>query len=187
MDVRDVEFELERAVRTLARPIVQESTLLKGMRQETGRAVRARDVALTAWEHHAGAAMTMAKVSRLPAAQRLALLAVLDRLHRVNAYRALPHELAPYVGQYQIQAGLLGELVCWYCGEKYQVTDKDRKMTGKELASRFGLSQSTVHTLKKRVYEQMDRWLGMAIERMGWMMEGGDTETPICTPEKKPL
>jgi len=176
MGARDVEFELERAVCTLARPIVQESTLLKGMRQEVGRAVRVRDVAMTAWEHHAGAAMTMAKVARLPGVQRLVLMAVLDRLHRVNAYRALPHELAPYVGQYQIPSGLLGELVCWYCGEKLQVANKERRMIGVELARQFGVSSSTVCTLKKRVYAQMDHWLELAIERMGWMMEAGNRE-----------
>lgn len=175
-DFLGVELALEQAVRTMARPIVQESTLLKSMRQEVGRATTARDVALTAYERHADAAMTMAKVARLPDVQKLVLLAVLDRIERVNAYASLPVELRPYIGNYQVPKGLLGELVCWYCGEKYQVTDKDRKMTGKELASRFGLSQSTVHTLKKRVYEQMDRWLGMAIERMGWMMEGGKNE-----------
>lgn len=171
MGARDIEQELYRAVSVMARPIVQESTLLKGMRQEVGRAVHVRDVAMTAWEHHAGAAMTMAKIYRLPVMQSLTLLAVLDRVQRVNAFRSLPIELRPYVGQYQIPAGLLGELVCWYCGEKYQVAAKDRKMTGKELARKFGVSPSTVHVLKKRVYAQMDHWLALAIERMGWMME----------------
>jgi hypothetical protein len=118
----------------------------------------------------------MAKVARLPDVQKLVLLAVLDRIERVNAYASLPVELRPYIGNYQVPKGLLGELVCWYCGEKYQVTDKDRKMTGKELANRFHVSQSTVHTLKKRVYAQMDRWLELAIERMGWMMEGDKNE-----------
>lgn len=171
MGARDIEQELYRAVSVMARPIVQESTLLKGMRQEVGRAVKVRDVAMTAWEHHAGAAMTMAKISRLPEMQSLTLLAVLDRVQRVNAFRSLPIELRPYVGQYQIPAGLLGELVCWYCGEKYQVMDKGRKMTGPALARRFGVSPSTVYTLKNRVEAQMDHWLELAIERMGWMME----------------
>jgi hypothetical protein len=36
-DFLGVELALEQAVRTMARPIVQESTLLKSMRQEVGR------------------------------------------------------------------------------------------------------------------------------------------------------
>lgn len=172
MGASEVQFLIEDAVRTSARPIVQESTLLKGMRQEVGKAKTARDTTLTVWERHADSAMTLAKVARLPVPQQVTLMGLVDRVARVTVYELMRYELRPYIGQMTAPDLLLAEIACWWCGEMRQVGNPDRAMKGIELAREFGMSQPSVCLLKKRVWAQMDHWLDLALERMGWALEG---------------
>ena len=176
MGARDVEWEVIQAVNTMARPVVQESTLLKTMRQDVGRAKTARDVAMTAYEYHGEAAMVMAKVERLPVPMQVTLMGLVDRMARMTVYEQLRYDLRPYIGQMSAPDQLLGEMACWWCGERYQVAKENKHlpMRGRELARVYGLSESSISAVKKRTWAQMDHWLECALERMEWAMEGAE-------------
>ena len=170
----DIERTIENAMRTMARPIVQESTMLRSMRQEVGRATTARDTALSAYERHADAAMVQAKIIRLPVPMQVTLMGLVDRMARMTVYEQLRHDLRPYLGQMVAPDQLLGEMACWWCGEQYQVAKENKhlQMRGRELARVYGMSESSISAVKKRTWAQMDHWLECALERMEWAMEG---------------
>ena len=172
----DIERTIENAMRTMARPIVQESTILITMRQDVGQAKIARDVVLTIYERHAEAAMVMAKVARLPVAMQVTLMGLVDRMARMTVYEQLRYDLRPYIGQMSAPDQLLGEMACWWCGERYQVAKENKHlpMRGRELARVYGMSESSISAVKKRAWAQMDHWLECALERLEWAMEGAE-------------